>query len=58
MKSDTKISLTIILWLPAFIIGTITGLIIYGFINGFDIYQEINEWFNQSECLERAEKND
>lgn len=53
MKNDTKISCGLILWLPAFLLGIISGLVTYGFMSGFEIYKEMDIWFDNSECLSK-----
>ena len=48
MKADTKIALTTVIWLPAFVLGVVVGLLFYGFMGGFGVYQLLDGWFDES----------
>lgn len=55
-KVDWGILLTMPLWIPPFIIGTICGVIYYGFTAGFEAKDLLNEWFRESERQEKAKQ--
>jgi len=55
-KVDLGITITIFLWLPAFIIGAICGFIYYGLVAGFEAKDLLDKWFKEAERQEKAKQ--
>ena len=49
-KEDWYILITMFLWLPSFIIGSILGVMWFGLRGGFSIYKSVGKWFDISEA--------
>ncbi len=53
MKNDTKLSLVAIIWIPFAFVGMVAAMIAWGFMVGFDLYNEMEKWFADSEIMKK-----